>query len=195
MSDVEEATDYVDGGGEEDTSVKDTASTASSRRPFTLFGICDMRIGCIFINSFNISMIIVGVLVTGIRDNMFWKSMGAAFAAGVPGLVLSSIGLYGAKTFELWAMYLATAGFIVALIMDAVLLSWVGFFVTAVVVFPHIVLTYEIREGVLTKNNYSQEEYLHDSGREFVDQAHAYIAPTTTGTGTATATDADNTEK
>ena len=32
-----------------------------------------------------------------------------------------------------------------------------------------------IKFTVLTKNNYSQEEYLHDSGREFVDQAHAYV--------------------
>merc|ERR1740133_101499 len=186
MSDVEEATDYVDGGSGDDNDEdvnKDTSS--SGRRPFTLFGICDMRIGCIFINSFNISMIIIGCLVASIRDNMFWKSIGGTFAAGLPGLLLSSIGLYGAKTFELWAMYLATGGFLVALIMDAVLLSWIGFFVTAIVVFPHIVLTYEIRNGVLTKDNYVEEEYLHDTGRELVDQAHAYIAPTTTAAITA----------
>ena len=188
MSDVEEATDYVDGGSGDDNE-DINAKEPSGRRPFTLFGICDMRIGCIFINSFNISMIIVGCLVASIRDNMFWKSIGATFAAGLPGLILSSMGLYGAKTFELWAMYLATGGFLVALIMDAVLLSWIGFFVTAIVVFPHIVLTYEIRNGVLTKDNYVEEEYLHDTGRELVDQAHAYIAPTTSAAATATETD------
>ena len=192
MSDVEEATDYVDGGSGDDNEDIDVKES-SGRRPFTLFGICDMRIGCIFINSFNISMIIIGCLVASIRDNMFWKSMGGTFAAGLPGLLLSSIGLYGAKTFELWAMYLATGGFLVALIMDAVLLSWIGFFVTAIVVFPHIVLTYEIRNGVLTKDNYVEEEYLHDTGRELVDQAHAYIAPTTAAA--TTAADIDSTSK
>jgi len=199
MTDVEGG-DYVDadadvGGNNDDVeTTRTTTTTATSRRrPLTLFGICDMRILCMFVNGFNISMILVGVLVTGIVDNMVWKSMGSALAAGLPGLILSGVGLYGCITFELWAMYLASAGFIVALLMDVILLSWVGMVVTAIVLFPHVALTTEIRNGVLTKENYSQQEYLNESGRDFVDQAHEYIAPVTTTTTTTTTTN-DNKE-
>jgi len=187
MSDVEGG-DYVDANdvgdevtnndGVQTTTTKTTIAT-SRKPPMTLFGICDMRILCMFVNGFNISMILVGVFVTGLVDNMVWKSMGSALAAGLPGLVLSGVGLYGCYTFELWALYLASGGFLVALLMDLILLSWVGMVVTTFVLVPHIAFTTEIRNGVLTKENYSQQEYLNESGRDFVDQAHEYIAPVT----------------
>mmetsp|Transcript_28507 Transcript_28507/g.61104 ORF Transcript_28507/g.61104 Transcript_28507/m.61104 type:complete len:174 (-) Transcript_28507:237-758(-) len=145
---------------------------------FLCFGVCDMRIATIFMNGFNIGMIIIGVLVMGIRDNLFWKAMGAAFAAGIPGLILSAVGLYGAKMFEIKAMYLACGGFALHLIMDAILHEWVGFVVTSIVLFPHAVLTFEMREGLITKENYAEQEYVSPEGMEIVDKAHAYIAPT-----------------
>lgn len=152
---------------------------------FLFFGVCDMRIATMFVNAFNVSMILVGVLATGIRDNLFWKAMGNALAAGLPGLVLSGVGFYGAKNFELWAMYLASAGFVVALIMDAVLMTWVGFVVTAVVLFPHAVLTFEMRNGSVTQENYAQQQYLSPQGKDFVDRAQSYIAPTAPAAATA----------
>lgn len=139
-----------------------------------------MRLATLFVNSVNIVMILLGVLFAGIRDNLFWKAIGNTLAYGLVGLVLSGIGLYGAGKMELWAMYLASFGFVVALIMDAVLGQWIpGFLVTAIVLFPHVVLTMEIRNGVLTKENYKSHEFVSDTGRGYVDRVHAYIAPYT----------------
>mmetsp|Transcript_51808 Transcript_51808/g.57864 ORF Transcript_51808/g.57864 Transcript_51808/m.57864 type:complete len:214 (-) Transcript_51808:256-897(-) len=152
-------------------------ATATAPQPMTFCGLCDMRILCLFVNGVNISMILVGVLVTGIVDNLFWKAMGVALAAGLPGLVLSGIGLYGCYAFELWAMYLASGGFLVNLLMDFILVSWSGMVITTLVLLPHLAFTKEIKDGVLTKENYSQQEYLTDYGRDFVDHAHDYIAP------------------
>jgi hypothetical protein len=148
-------------------------------------GICDMRIATIFANAFNIAMTLVGVLAMGFRDNLFWKAMGAAFAMGLPGLVLSGVGLYGAKTFELWAMYLACGGFAVILLVDAILWQWVGFVVTTIVLFPHAALTLEMRNGVITKENYAEQTFVSPEGMEFVNRAHAYIAPVPVTTTTA----------
>lgn len=142
-----------------DTNGSGTFEDAGSTT-FLCFGICDMRIATMFFNGFNVAMILFGVLATGIFGNLFWKGMGAALAAGFPGLILSGIGIYGAKNFELWAMYLATGGFAVLLLMDLIFMQWVGAFFNAIVLFPHAVLTFEMRNEFITKDNYSQQEYL-----------------------------------
>ena len=181
--------DDVEGGEyiqESDSDVKFTT--------FLCLGICDMRIATMFVNAFNVSLILVGVLVMGIRDNLFWKAMGSALAAGLPGLLLSGVGFYGAKNFELWAMYLASAGFLLAVIMDAVLMAWVSFIITGIVLFPHAVLTLEMRNGLITEENYSQQEYLSPQGKDFVERAHAYIAPSAPAAGDATPTTTPTTE-
>jgi len=171
--------DYVESGGDGTAGI--TAPTANSRaRSLTCCGVCDMRLATLFVNAVNIAMILLGAIFSGIRDNLFWKAIGNTLAYGLVGLVLSCIGLYGASKMELWAMYLASLGFIVALIMDAVLGQWIpGFFVTLIVLFPHVMLTMEIRNGVLTKENYKSREFVSDTGRGYVDRVHAYIAPYT----------------
>jgi len=108
---------------------------------------------------------------------MFFKAMGSAFGAGLPSLLLSGVGLYGAKNFELWAMYLACAGFAVILLVDAIVWQWVGFVITGIVLFPHAVLTLEMKNGTITKENYDDMSYVSPEGMEFVNRAHAYIAP------------------
>ncbi len=149
---------------------------------FLCFGVCDMRIATFFVNAFNVTVIIFGALVMGIRDHLFWKSMGAALLAGLPGLVLSGVSIYGAKNFELWAMYLACVGFTVVIAMDAIFWEWVGFAVTAIVLFPHAVLTLEMRNGVITEENYADQQYVSPQGMELVNKAHSYIAPSITVT-------------
>lgn len=172
MTDAEEGGDYYS----EDASNIQQPSTPT-KAPMKFLGVCDARIACLFVNGFNISMIVLGVLTVGIRDNLFWKAMGRALEAGLPGLLLSGIGLYGAINFELWAMYLACAGFFVAFLMDCIMMSLVGIVVTLIVLVPHVLLMIEIRNGVLTKDNYHQQEYLNESGRDFVEKASGYFFP------------------
>mmetsp|Transcript_19850 Transcript_19850/g.49384 ORF Transcript_19850/g.49384 Transcript_19850/m.49384 type:complete len:174 (+) Transcript_19850:152-673(+) len=149
---------------------------------FLCFGVCDMRIATFFVNAFNITVIIIGALVMAIMDNLFWKSIGASLATGLPGLVLSGVGLYGAKNFELWAMFLACGGFTVVMLMDAIFWQWVGFAITAIVLFPHAVLTLEMHNGTITKDNYADQQYVSPQGMELVNKAHSYIAPSITVT-------------
>lgn len=174
MSDAEKGGEYYS----EDAEKEPSTAPTTTRTPMKVLGVCDTRIAVMFVNGFNISMILIGVLTVGIRDNLFWKAMGNALAAGLPGLVLSGVGLYGAITFELWAMYLACAGFLVALLMDCIMLAFVGIVATLIVFVPHVLLMMEIRNGVLTKDNYRQQEYLNESGRDFVDKASGYFSAT-----------------
>lgn len=166
--DVESSGDYVE-----------ASSTTPNRKSMTFLGLCDYRIATIFVNGLNIAMILISVLVAAIRAPLFFKSVIGTLALGLPGLVLSGLGLYGALTFELWAMYLATAGFLVAVILDGIMMNWLGLAVTLVVLIPHVILTYEMRSGIMTKETYVTEEFVIPQGRDFVDKAHSYMAPTT----------------
>ncbi|KAL3908029.1 MAG: hypothetical protein SGARI_003254 [Bacillariaceae sp.] len=162
MTDVE-STGYV---RESDGSEQTTA-----RKSMTFFGVCDFRIATLFVNGLNLSMIFVG---------LFWKALFGSFIVGLPGIILSALGIYGAKTFELWAMYLASAGFLVALILDGILMNWLGLVITAIVLVPHVILTFEIRNGIMTKETYENEEFLIPAASQLVDKTSSYMAPTTT---------------
>mmetsp|Transcript_14028 Transcript_14028/g.22569 ORF Transcript_14028/g.22569 Transcript_14028/m.22569 type:complete len:186 (-) Transcript_14028:241-798(-) len=166
-------TDYV---------VADTSGSPEvegQRKSSTCCGVCDMRIATLFVNGLNIAMLVVGILVASFRSAMFGKTFLYSVGVALPGLILSSLGIFGAITFELWAMYLATAGFLVAFLLDIIMLQWIGLAITALVLVPHIILSYEIRAGIMTKDSYETEEFLIPEGREFVEKAGAYIAPTT----------------
>jgi hypothetical protein len=164
-----ESADYVEASSE--------GGHTTARKSMTFLGICDFRIATMFVNGLNLAMILVGVLVAAIRGPLFFKSIVGAFAIGLPGIALSSLGLYGANKFELWAMYLATAGFLVATILDGILMNWLGFAVTLIVLIPHVILTFEMRNGIMTPETYINEEFLVPQGRDLVDKASSYMTP------------------
>ena len=145
---------------------------------FLCFGVCDMRIATLAANGFNIAATLVGILVAGFKSYLFWKALGGALAAGIPGLALSAVGIYGAKEFDLRAMYAASAGFGLLLLIDICMFQWVGILINLLVVFPQTVFTFELSNGFLTKENYAEQEYMSEQGRDFVDRVHSqYIAP------------------
>mmetsp|Transcript_401 Transcript_401/g.920 ORF Transcript_401/g.920 Transcript_401/m.920 type:complete len:176 (-) Transcript_401:116-643(-) len=145
---------------------------------FLCCGICDMRIAVIFMMMFNVGATLIGALVAGISSNLFWKAIGVTFAAGIPSLILSGVGLYGAKEFHLKAMYITCGGFAFLMLLDAILWEWVGFVINAIILFPTTVFTFEMNNGVLSKENYPEQEFVSAEGMGWVDRAHAYIAPT-----------------
>ena len=140
-------------------------------------GICDMRIAVLFMMMFNVGVVIIGVLAAGITSNLFWKAMGVTFAAGIPSLILSGVGLYGAKEFDLRAMYITCGGFALLMLIDAIVWEWVAFVFNAIVLFPVTVFTFEMYNGHITKENYAEQEYVSPQGLDLVNRAHAYIAP------------------
>ena len=137
------------------------------------FGVCDMRIATIAANALNVLYIFVGAILSGIFYRRFW----ATFPGGLPGIILSGFGLYGAKEFELWAMYVSCAGFAIFGLLEGILLQWVGFVHCIIVLIPSAFLAYEMKNGILTADNYADQQYVSPEGMEFVKRAHAYIAP------------------
>jgi hypothetical protein len=136
------------------------AEPTEERQGHLFFGrLCDMRVAVVSMNVFNIILLIIGGIVTLVKFGMI--GLGAHF----PGIVLSGIGIFGAMNFELWAVCLATVGYCVGLLFDLFWLNWIGILIGALIVYPHAVLCYEMKKGIMTKETYKREEYVE---QEFI---------------------------
>lgn len=128
------------------------------------YKFCDMRIAVVGMNIFNVVLIVLSGLV-GI-----WKFGFGSILVMFPGLVLSGVGIYGALNFELWAVLLATVGFVLGLLSDIWYLNWIGLVIGCLICYPHIVLCHELNEGIISKETYEKEEYICDEAKEYVEE-------------------------
>ena len=141
-----------------------------------------MRTAAVSLNILNIIFTIVVAVVlsilfavqsgpVGLRDVLF-VLLGALVMAGVSGL-----GLWSAMNWNLTGVLATAILFGAILIWRIINLEWVDIAVTALLLYPHVVLYIEMKSGVLTPETYDQEEYIAEGGRDFVDMAHEYISP------------------
>lgn len=145
------------------------------------FGICDMRTAVVALDVLNIGFTILVVVALTImymiQGGPFVKSnIVNAFIAGAITVGISGIGCYGAMNFQLKALYIATIGFVLVLIWRIIHLDWIDILVNALLLYPHIILTMEMRNGIMTAETFEREEYLTETGQEFVEMAHGYLS-------------------
>jgi hypothetical protein len=141
----------------------DAHTGGEERQGHLLFGyVCDMRIAVVFVNIFNMLALLVGIVITGIQ----YKTFSAAFYAfenAFLGIALSIVGALGALNYVLWMVSVATIGFGLGFILDLFGLHLIGILIGGLVLYPHIVLTYEIKEGIMSKETYAREEHIVDN--------------------------------
>ena len=71
------------------------------------------------------------------------------------GVILHSVGVYGAIKFEAWAVKVATIAHAVPLVLSVVYFNPLVFVVSGgLCLYPHLVLLKEIKEGVMTPYKY-----------------------------------------
>jgi hypothetical protein len=139
-------------------------TAGEERQGHLLFGfVCDMRIATVFINIFNILALVVGIVITGIQYKTFTATF-YAFENAFLGIALSIVGALGALNYVLWMVAVATTGFGLGFILDLFGLHLIGILIGALVLYPHAVLTYEIKEGIMSKETYAREEHIADNG-------------------------------
>jgi hypothetical protein len=159
-----------------------SSSASSPRRSRLFFGICDMRTACVALDVLNIGFTILVVLVLTLifllqGGPFLLANIMGALASGLITAGISAIGLWGAMNWNLPALYVASIGFILVLLWRMVHLDWVDIVVSSLLLYPHVMLTMEMRVGIMTPETYEREEYLTDTGRDFVEMAHTYISP------------------
>jgi len=119
--------------------------------------LCDMRVATVATNALNIVIICIGFLVHLIK---YFGLMPVEVA--IPALVLSSIGIFGAVNFELWAVAMAALGYFAGLLIDLWWLNLFGAIFGCLVLYPTTTLAYEIYQGIMTPAAYQERE-------EFID--------------------------
>jgi hypothetical protein len=74
-------------------------------------------------------------------------------------MIVEGLGIYGASTYGLWTVGVSLAGYAVDILIsvkrfDGYFLLWAAF-----CAYPHVVLIYEMRKGIMTAQTYPSEEY------------------------------------
>lgn len=146
------------------TTMKESEAAAkeenNERKGHLLFGkICDMRIAVVSFNLVNILLILFGIIATGIKYRAFSASL-YAFQNSFLALSLSIVGVLGALNYVLWMVAVATAGFALGFLLEVIGLHWIGILIGGLVLYPHAFLTYEIKEGIMSKETYAREEHI-----------------------------------
>ena len=142
---------YIEGTGVE-------GEEANNRRGnVCCFKLMDSRKAVILVDTINIFAIILSVLFNAVIYHE--RSFGGVFA-GLLGMLLSVIGLFGAINFDLRASGIATIGFCLCFAMDFIGLHFIGVIVDSLLIYPHALFSYEVHRGVMTRETYKNEEYL-----------------------------------
>ena len=154
-----------------------------NRKSQLFFGLCDMRTAVVALTIINIIFtVIVALILLSMYafDNGPYKSNAIASVVGWGVLVMatSGLGLYSAMNWRLDGMYVATAVFALIFIIRIVKKDFIDVVVTAFLLYPHVVLTLEMRAGIMTPETFEDEEFVAEGGRDLVEMAHHYISPT-----------------
>lgn len=177
MSVSDPTTNYAQHDGQDSTMAN------PNRKSNLFFGLCDMRTATVALNIINI---LFTVIVTIIMVSMYAFGSGfsrseaitSAFVEAIFAMVISGIGLYSAMAWRLDGMYVSIVGLAIILLMRIIKRDYIDLFVTAFLLYPHIIFTMEMRAGVMTPETFDDEEYVTEGGRDFVEMAHQYIGPT-----------------
>lgn len=74
------------------------------------------------------------------------------------GMLCNAFGIYGATRFNQWAVVVAGSWYVVELVRSLVYLDLGSAIMSGFFAYPHVVFWHEMRKGVMTPVNYSQEE-------------------------------------
>lgn len=132
-----------------------TANSAyeGEKRGHVCCGVCcDVRRACIILNVVFSIITIIGLILIGFTEGWVYF----VFLATGLGFYLS--GIYGAITFK-WMMVLAALIYNGAFfVLNLVFLNWIGAVFMALIMYPHVFLVMELRNGIMSKQNFHIED-------------------------------------
>jgi hypothetical protein len=136
----------------------------SNRKGKVFFGLCDMRIATVLLNTVHIVIALILVIVALFNDG--------AIVVPVTAIVLSSLSICAAMNFLFVVSCFCTFGMLVMLICYAFTLHLVSFALTGVILFAQSFFLHEMLTGVMSRANYANEEFITDEGRQTLEAAH-----------------------
>jgi len=92
-------------------------------------------------------------------DRPGFERFGIMIAAFVLGIICNTLGLYGALKFRKTFILVATVWFgIEAILSVALFMDFVGFIVSILFLYPHLMFFKELQSGVMSRKNYIHEK-------------------------------------
>jgi hypothetical protein len=146
-------------------------------------GCCDMRRAVIIVNALNLVFVAVGLFrVLAMKKNsanandMYdvdddddevvatMMEFGNIPLAGFivltcARLLCSVIGIVGAVQYNIYMVGVGAAGYVIDAVMALVLFQLIGFFYYVFFAYPHLFFISEVRKGIMSKENYPNEDY------------------------------------
>eukprot|EP00531_Pseudo-nitzschia_arenysensis_P013540 CAMPEP_0116144450 /NCGR_PEP_ID=MMETSP0329-20121206/16012_1 /TAXON_ID=697910 /ORGANISM="Pseudo-nitzschia arenysensis, Strain B593" /LENGTH=185 /DNA_ID=CAMNT_0003639881 /DNA_START=66 /DNA_END=623 /DNA_ORIENTATION=+ len=163
-----------------------------NRKSKLFFGLCDMRTAVVALDLINI---VFTVIVAIILTTMYALDSGPYKSSAISSVLLSSafvtvtsmVGLYSSMNWRFDGMIGTCVAFSLVLVLRIWHMDFIDVIVTAVLLYPHVVLTMEMHSGVMSPETFDDEEFVAEGGRDFVEMAHTYISPANTAVNTAMA--------
>jgi len=142
-------------------------------------GCCDMRRAVIIVNIINAIVLTMGLFsvlaarklsdevdgqvdddeVSAALEEFNSLPLGGFLAIQTAKIVLSVIGIFGAAKYSEIGVGLAMAGYVFNAVMSLVGINLFGFIFAACFAYPHAFFIKEVRAGIMTKENYPNEEF------------------------------------
>ena len=180
---VAPSTDYVNAENGNGTGTGGNSCDMNPNRKSKLFlKMCDMRTATVALNLLNIIFtVMVAVILTSVYifqgGPFVGQNVGTVLGGGFTSAGASALGLWSAMNWHIHGITAASVLFAVILIWRLIKLDWIDILITCLLLYPHVVLTMEMKSGILSPQTYSEEEYVAESGRDFVEMAQDYISP------------------
>lgn len=160
-------------------------TTNPNRKSRLFFKLCDMRTATVVLNILNIVFTLaVGLVLVSMyafergpyKGHAIWSTLlGSLYVAGI-----SSLGLVGAMKWNLQYVEASTAALAALFFFRFCRLDWFDAILAGFLVYANGSLAMDMRSGALTPETFAEEEYVHESGRDFVEMANHYISPVET---------------
>eukprot|EP00536_Pseudo-nitzschia_multiseries_P009672 jgi/Psemu1/23950/gm1.23950_g len=163
-------TDYVE---------QDGGQPNSNRRSQVFFNICDMRTATVIVNILNIVFTVIVTLIMAFMSAFEYgpykiQHTLRTILGGVLVSLISFVALYSAMNWREDGMMASTAAYGLVLLVRLIKFEWIDVLVTALILYPHVIFTMEMRNGIMTPDTFENEEYVTETGRDFVEMAHTY---------------------
>jgi hypothetical protein len=160
---AEPATPYEAAEMEKDSSVdnmKEQQQDNEGRRGHLFFGcLCDMRIATVLMSCISIAVHTILILSEVVQGIYSFTAMEYCL------LVLSILGLVGALNYLKACTGVSVVGMIWFALVHISSKMWYHYALDLLWMYPTAVLTYEIHAGIMSKERYTQEEYLQPAVR------------------------------
>lgn len=144
----------------------DDEEEAPHRKGHTVFGCCcDTRMACIIVDAFPLICTLFSLMTLMVSpwrvtrgpvdDRTFYSMLSVV----IIGICSNAVGLYGSLKYHELCTAIASGGFALeAILIWFLLWDWKGVMLSIFFLYPHVVLYYELKKGIITRSTYHEEK-------------------------------------